>query len=233
MVVLDAHSHFQYHFYMIGIVDYNAGNITSVEHALEYLKVPYILSKKSADLEKCDKLIFPGVGEASYAMNQLKITGLGDFLKDWASSNKPLLGICLGSQIIFEFSEENDTECLGLVKGKIRHFANLWKEANTNETKTLKVPHIGWNDLTYSNGSSPILENVPEHSDFYFVHSYVLQPTDSSIIKAYADYGVQVPACIQSKNIVACQFHPEKSGTHGLKILDNYCNKFMAGGKQC
>lgn len=216
---------------MIGIVDYNAGNITSVEHALEILKVPYVLSKKITDLENCEKLIFPGVGEASYAMEQLKSTGLGNFLQDWAKNKKPLLGICLGSQIIFEHSEENNTKCLGLLEGNIKHFKSVWEnKINCNpgvKTETLKVPHMGWNDLSYTNGTCDILDGVPEHSNFYFVHSYLIQPKDESIIKGYADYGCHVPACVQKENIVACQFHPEKSGKYGLKILDNFCNHFL------
>ena len=209
---------------MIGIVDYNAGNIKSVERALESLNVNYILSKNPDELKKCQKLIFPGVGEATYAMQQLKITGLGDFLKEWAAENKPLLGICLGSQIIFEYSEEGNTECLGLLKGSIKHFSTLWKDAG-KETGLLKIPQIGWNDLTYDNGGSCLLDGVPEHSNFYFVHSYVIQPEDSSVIKAYADYGVKVPACVEKNNITAFQFHPEKSGAYGLKILKNYCGE--------
>ncbi len=209
---------------MIGIVDYNAGNIKSVERALESLNVNYILSKNPDELKKCQKLIFPGVGEATYAMQQLKITGLGDFLKEWAAENKPLLGICLGSQIIFEYSEEGNTECLGLLKGSIKHFSTLWKEAG-KENGFLKIPQIGWNDLTYDNGSSRLLKGVPEHSDFYFVHSYVIQPEDPSVIKAYADYDVKVPACVEKDNITAFQFHPEKSGEHGLRILRNYCGE--------
>ena len=209
---------------MIGIVDYNAGNIKSVERALESLNVNYILSKNPDELKKCQKLIFPGVGEATYAMQQLKITGLGDFLKEWAAENKPLLGICLGSQIIFEYSEEGNTKCLGLLKGSIKHFSTLWKDAG-KETGLLKIPQIGWNDLTYDNGGSCLLDGVPEHSNFYFVHSYVIQPEDSSVIKAYADYGVKVPACVEKNNITAFQFHPEKSGAYGLKILKNYCGE--------
>jgi len=210
---------------MIGIVDYNAGNITSVERALKSLGIEYILSKKPSDLENCDKLIFPGVGDAAYAMNQLKETGFDVFLKDWAAAGKPLMGICLGSQIIFDFSEEGDVPCLGLIKGKIRHFENLLSEENK---KMLKIPHMGWNNLTHKNGGSYILKDVPVNADFYFVHSYVICPEDDSVIKGYADYGIQVPAVVQSGSVVACQFHPEKSGEPGLQILKNFC-----GGASC
>ncbi len=205
---------------MIGIVDYNAGNIKSVERALAFLKAPYVLSKSPKDLEKCGKLIFPGVGEAKYAMEQLKLTGFDSFLKDWVQAAKPLVGICLGSQIIFEHSEEGDVDCLGLLPGTIRHFSSIWKDEDINTG--LKVPHMGWNNLNYINGSSPLFNGVAPESDFYFVHSYVIQPSEPSIIKAYADYGCRVPACVSKGSITAFQFHPEKSGAAGLKILENY-----------
>lgn len=232
---------------MTGIVDYNAGNIKSVEHALEALKAPFVLSKNPLDLEHCDRLIFPGVGDAAYAMQQLKLTGYDKFLKEWAASGKPLIGVCLGSQIIFEHSEEGDTDCLGLLKGTIRHFSALWKERDPDEKErqerallqnTLKVPHMGWNDITFCNGGSKLLDDVPDSSDFYFVHSYVIQPKDPAIIKAYADYGALVPAVVEKDNITAFQFHPEKSGACGIRILRNYvaadiCDTVVNGGTSC
>ena len=205
---------------MIGIVDYNAGNITSVERALKSLNIDFILSKNPDDLRNCDKIIFPGVGDAAYAMKQLKETGFDVFLKNWAAENKPLLGICLGSQIIFDLSQEGDTNCLGLIKGKINHFYKIDKTLE----KEIKVPHMGWNNLERKNGDCPILKDVPENADFYFVHSYVICPENPDVVKATADYGIKVPAVIQSGNIFACQFHPEKSGEPGLKILENFCN---------
>lgn len=207
---------------MTGIVDYNAGNITSVERALTSIGAPYVISKKPEDLKNCDRIIFPGVGDAAYAMDQLKKTGFDVFLKDWAQSGKKIAGICLGSQIVFDFSEEGDTNCLGLISGKIRHFDKLWKESGKNTDKSLKSPHMGWSDLTYKNGSSSLLANIPEHSDFYFVHSYVICPDDKTVIKATADYGIEVPAVIEKDNITVFQFHPEKSGTSGLQILKNF-----------
>lgn len=220
---------------MTGIVDYNAGNIRSVERALDSIKAPFILSKTPHDLERCDRLIFPGVGDASYAMQQLRLTGFDSFLRDWADAGKPLVGICLGSQIIFEHSEEGDVRCLGLMKGCIRHFPDLWRESGTDWSTTLKVPHMGWNDIAYENGGSPLLSDVPEHSDFYFVHSYVICPADASVIKAYADYGIRVPAVVSCGSITAFQFHPEKSGTHGMQILRNYCAADLPaeGGASC
>ena len=204
---------------MIGIIDYNAGNITSVEHALEFLKAPYILSKNPRDLENVDKVIFPGVGDAAYAMNQLKNTGFDSFLKDFSASGKPLMGICLGSQIVFDYSEEGDTPCLGLLKGNIVHMS---KFDELEKDSLIKIPHMGWNNVVRINGGSSLLDGVGENADFYFVHSYVIQPEDSSIIKGYADYGIKVPAVISKDNITVFQFHPEKSGAAGLKILENF-----------
>ena len=205
---------------MIGIVDYNAGNITSVQRALNSLGIKNILSKNPEELKNCNKLIFPGVGDAAYAMVQLKETGFDKFLKEWTAAGKPVLGICLGSQIIFDLSEEGDTPCLGLVKGTIKHFYNI---DSSLKNKEMKVPHMGWNNLTRY-GDCPILQDVPENADFYFVHSYVICPEDKTVVKATAEYGIQVPAVIQQGNLFACQFHPEKSGKPGLKILENFCN---------
>ena len=206
---------------MTGIVDYNAGNITSVERALNFLGAPYILSKNPPDLTECSRIIFPGVGDAAYAMRELKKSGFDLFLKEWAESGKKLAGICLGSQIIFDWSEEGNTNCLGLIPGKIRHFSELWKEAGIN-AENLKCPHMGWSDLSYTNGGSALFNSIPEHSDFYFVHSYVICPEDQSVIKATADYGIKVPSCIEKDNITVFQFHPEKSGDKGLQILKNF-----------
>ena len=205
---------------MIGIVDYNAGNITSVERALKSLKIDYIRSGNADELKDCSKLIFPGVGDAAYAMKELKNRKLDTFLKDWCLNNKALLGICLGSQIIFDWSEEGQTDCLGLIPGKIQHFYTINKSL---QTQAYKVPQIGFNNLIKDNGECPILKDIPDNSDFYFVHSYVICPQDDSVIKAYTEYGIKVPAVIQKGNLFACQFHPEKSGKPGLKILENFC----------
>lgn len=211
---------------MIGIVDYNAGNIKSVERALDFLGAPYVRSKNLAELKSASKIIFPGDGDAAYAMEQLRELGLDIFLHEAAESGIPILGICIGAQIIFDFSEEGNTECLGLIPGTIRHFSNLWNEQIPNgdreKISALKIPHMGWNNVRYENGACAILDGVPENSDFYFVHSYVIQPKEKSVVKGFAEYGAKVPAVIQSENIFACQFHPEKSGEAGLRILRNF-----------
>ncbi|MCQ2612780.1 MAG: imidazole glycerol phosphate synthase subunit HisH [Treponemataceae bacterium] len=225
---------------MIGIIDYNAGNIKSVQRALEFLKKDYVLSKNPLDLKNCDRVIFPGVGEAKYAMEQLEKTGFDSFIRDFAASGKPLFGICLGSQVIFDFSEESDTDCLGLIPGKIRHFSNLpgFSEAS-EKAGSLKIPHMGWSSVTFAAQSGaeecPLLKGVPSGTDFYFVHSYVIQPDNPAVIAGSADYGVQVPSVIWKDNIFATQFHPEKSAAHGLTILQNFAtlDADSCGGASC
>ena len=207
---------------MIGIVDYNAGNLRSVEMAMEFLKIPYIISKKPVDLKNADKIVFPGVGEAAFAMEQLKKTGFDAFLKDWVAAGKNLLGICLGSQVIFDFSEEGNTECLGLVPGTIKHFETLFKENNI-DSSGYKIPHMGWNDLVLE--EIPLFKNVPVNSSFYFVHSYVISPKDWNVVKGYAEYGIKVPAVIQYGSITAFQFHPEKSAAAGLQLIKNFAEE--------
>ena len=208
---------------MIGIVDYNAGNIKSVERALSFLNCEYVISKNPSDLKNAEKVIFPGVGEAKYAMEQLKKTGYESFLKDFAESGKPLLGICLGSQIIFDYSEEGNVDCLGLIKGKIKHFESVMDKNLVNENGLkYKIPHMGWNNLDFLKPEDKIFTGIDKNAAFYFVHSYLIQPENTEVILATADYGVKVPSAIKSKNIYAFQFHPEKSGEWGLKLLQNF-----------
>ena len=188
--------------------------------ALRNLNIDFLMSKNPNELENCAKLIFPGVGDATYAMQQLAKLGFDKFILSQVKKNIPLLGICLGSQIIFDFSEEGNTKCLGLISGKINHLYSIDK---TLEPKGVKVPHMGWNNLEIKK-ECPILKHVPKNADFYFVHSYVICPDDSDVVVATADYGIKIPAVIQKDNIFACQFHPEKSGEPGLQILKNFCN---------
>ena len=207
---------------MVGIIDFNAGNITSLERALEYLGIPYVTSKDPAELAKanCDRFMFPGDGDDAYAMSELKKSGFDVFVREQVQAGKLLFGICVGSQIIFEHSEEGDTECLGLIKGQIRHFYSIKPELKNEH---MKVPHMGWNNLSFENGDCPILKGIKNDFDVYFVHSYVICPEDPAVVKASADYGIKVPSVIQSGNIFATQFHPEKSGEMGIQILKNFC----------
>lgn len=210
---------------MIGIVDYGAGNVSSVERALKSIGVSSVMTQDVSVLERCTRLIVPGVGEASYAMERLRETGLDDFLREWEKS-RPIMGICLGSQIVFDHSDEGDTKCLGLVRGTVRHFYDVWRKA---QCLPCKVPHIGWNDLEISNGGTRLLQSASLTADYYFVHSYVMCPEDESIVKAYTDYGCRVPAVVEWGNVSAFQFHPEKSGRAGLSIL----REFSKGDASC
>ena len=207
---------------MVGIIDFNAGNITSLERALEYLNIPYVASKNPQELAEanCDRFMFPGDGDDAYAMSQLKASGFDIFVREQVKAGKLLFGICVGSQIIFEHSEEGNTECLGLLKGEIKHVYSINPEL---KKQNLKVPHMGWNNISFENGDCPLLAGINNNFDVYFVHSYVICPTDTTIVKASADYGIKIPAVIQSGNVFATQFHPEKSGEMGIKILENFC----------
>jgi len=203
---------------MVGIIDYKAGNIKSVERALAALGCQYTIADRPQDLEGASRLIFPGVGDARYAMEQMRLSGFDSFLREKVAQQVPVLGICLGSQIVFDFSEEGDTPCLGLIPGTIRHFSSIKKDFS------LKVPHMGWNNLQYRNGGSdPIFSGINDSQSYYFVHSYVIQPEDESVIVATADYGITVPAAVRKGSLVAVQFHPEKSGEPGLQLLRNFC----------
>lgn len=216
---------------MTGIVDYNAGNIKSVERALAAIGAKYRISKDPRDLAGAERIIFPGVGEAKFAMHELKKTGFDSFLRDWAHSGKPLLGVCLGSQVIFEHSEEGDTTCLGLIPGVVRRFPTDFL------ARGLKVPHMGWNDVHMKNGGTALLRGIPDGTNFYFVHSYYVDPADPAVVTATADYGFPVPCAVKRGNIEAFQFHPEKSGTNGLRILANFTGVSlpagMIGGASC
>jgi glutamine amidotransferase len=196
---------------MIGVVDYKAGNLKSVDSALSFHGAEFIISDDPERLMKCDKMIFPGVGEAFSAMEVLKNSGLGEAVKAFAASGKPLLGICLGAQIVFESSEERNTPCLGMIPGKVKRFPS---------DMGLKVPHMGWNTVEH-NGIS-LFKGVKQNSSFYFVHSYYIEAESPENIAASCDYGLNFTAAAVRDNILACQFHPEKSGESGLKVLENF-----------
>ena len=189
----------------VAIVKYNAGNIESVKNALNRLGVDSVVSDDAEVLKSADKVIFPGVGEASTAMEYLRERNLDEVIK---SLTQPVLGICLGMQLLCDYSEENDTKCLGLLPYKVRLF----------ESEDLKVPHMGWNTISDLKGE--LFESVAEHSYVYFVHSYYVENGSETI--ATCDYGLKFSAAIQYKNFYAVQFHTEKSGEVGEKILENF-----------
>ncbi len=203
---------------MIGIIDYEAGNLTSVSRALTFLGIENIISSSPEQLVKCERLIFPGVGAARSAMENLKKYSLDEFIKEQFDKGTPILGICLGTQIIFEESEEDGgTKTLGLVKGRVVRFP---KDLNYNGEK-LKVPHMGWNKVKWVK-EHPVFSGLDPDYEFYFVHSYFPSPAEREIVVGETFYGIWFTSAIAYKNLVAVQFHPEKSGRPGLKILENF-----------
>ncbi|SFF68847.1 glutamine amidotransferase [Halobacillus alkaliphilus] len=203
---------------MIGIIDYGMGNLFSVSKALERLKVPYIFGERPAEIENCDGYILPGVGAFPDAMKALEEHGFIPFIKEKVKAGVPIYGICLGMQLLFEASEEGgETEGLGLFPGKIVRFPGV-----NEQGKSYKVPHMGWNKMNLLQPEEPLLSDVKE--DYvYFVHSFVVQTSDPSILYATADYHLEVPAIVGRNNLVASQFHPEKSGRAGMQLLENFC----------
>ena len=199
---------------MIAIIDYDAGNIKSVEKAVIKLGYDCVITRDKEILKKADKLILPGVGAFGDAMERLNEYGLKDVIKELvADEGKPLLGICLGLQLLFESSEENPgVEGLGLLKGKI---------VRLPEGDDRKIPHMGWNSLDFPK-KSILFNKVVKGSYVYFVHSYYLEADDKSIVAATSEYGAQIEAAVECGNIYATQFHPEKSSAVGLKILSNF-----------
>lgn len=198
---------------MIAIIDYDAGNIKSVEKALLLLGEEVVLTRQKDILLSADGVILPGVGAFGEAMEKLHEYGLVDVIHQCVDKKIPFLGICLGLQLMFESSEEAPgVEGLHLLDGKILKIPS--KEG-------LKIPHIGWNSLTYPN-QGRLFAGIEENAFVYFVHSYYLQARDESIVKATTEYGTCIHAAVECGNVFACQFHPEKSSTVGLKILQNF-----------
>ena len=198
-----------------GIVDYHAGNIRSVERACRAIGAECVTSSNPRVLEGAARLIVPGVGEAAYAISELKATGLDAFIKEAFAAGVPLLGICLGAQVFFDFSEEGDVPCLGLIPGAIRLFPQRLREQG------LKIPHMGWNSISFT-GANPLFEGIAGGTDFYFVHSYFMDAADAADVAAWCDYGGDFAAAARRGSAQAVQFHPEKSGAAGLKVLSNF-----------
>lgn len=202
---------------MIGIIDYQAGNLTSVARALDYLGFKWIISSDPEVLASCERIVFPGVGAAGSAMKSLQRLELDVFLKERFQEGIPLLGICLGTQIILEESMEDEgTKTLGLIPGRVYRFPDplLYGE------ERLKVPHMGWNKVKWIR-DHPVIANLDPDFEYYFVHSYY-PVIESELILGMTFYGINFASALAYKNLVAFQFHPEKSGRPGLEILKNF-----------
>lgn len=200
---------------MIAIIDYKAGNLTSVRLALEDLGVQAEVTRDPARIRAAERVIFPGVGAAGAAMAHLRELDLLGIIRETAASAKPFLGICLGTQVIFERSEEDGgTDCIGLVPGSVRRFQP--------EDALCKIPQIGWNTVRFRR-SHPLLTGIEDDSEFYFVHSYYPAPSDPAYVVGETEYaGVAFASMVGRDNLLATQFHPERSGRIGLQLLRNF-----------
>ena len=200
----------------ITVVDYKSGNLTSVALALGALGYEPHVTDRAAEVAAAERVVFPGVGAAGSAMQNLAAAGLDEALREVHARGRPILGICIGCQVLFETSEEDGgTTCLGLLSGAVRRF-------RFPDGVARKVPHMGWNEVHFLR-DHPVLEGVPPESQFYFVHSYHPASVNESAVYGEAIYGdVRFPAAVAKDNLVAVQFHPEKSGKPGLQLFDNF-----------
>ncbi len=210
---------------MIAIIDYGIGNLASITNVLNRLKIESIITSDPDEIEKAAGLILPGVGAAGEGMKNLKVRNLDKLIITEIKRGKPFLGICLGMQLLFEKSEEGDVECLGILKGVVKKFR-----------KEKKVPQIGWNQVKYQISNiknqkyklniKNLTTGIPNSSYFYFVNSFYCEPEDKSIIAAETVYGEKFTSIIVKDNLVATQFHPEKSGKVGFRLLENFVRSF-------
>lgn len=205
---------------MITIVDYKAGNLTSVKRALDHLGIENRITPDPERVRRAERIIFPGVGHAAAAMEVLKARGLDLALKEAFSRGTPILGICIGCQIILSHSEEGDTPCLDILSGTCVRF-------QLNDP-ALKIPHMGWNAVTVTR-PHPVLAHLRPGDEFYFVHSYYPQPDDPADIYATCEYGITFPVAVGKDNLFAVQFHAEKSGPLGLQLLENFARWEVSG----
>lgn len=199
---------------MIVIIDYGLGNLGSVKNTLDKLGVDSMISKSKKDIGKADGLILPGVGSAKQGMENLKKSKLDKILVNEIKKGKPFLGICLGMQLLFSESEEGNSKCLNVIEGTVKEF-----------NFEVKVPQIGWNEIIINNSKLRIKNlfmNIPDKSSFYFVNSYYCQPMDKSVVVGETEYGINYCSVLAKDNIVATQFHPEKSGQVGQQFIKNF-----------
>lgn len=201
---------------MIAIIDYKAGNLTSVSLAFQSIGRESMITSKPADILAAERVVFPGVGAAAAAMRNLIELNLVDAIRNTAQSGKPMLGICLGTQIIMQHSDENDgVDCLNLIPGQVRRF----QPQNPRD----KVPQMGWNSVRQSR-THPLFHRISDASEFYFVHSFYPAPANEAVVLGTTDYaGISFASVLTLGSLVATQFHPEKSGRIGLQLLENFC----------
>lgn len=196
---------------MIAIIDYRAGNLRSVERALKHLGLACSITDSPEKIMSAERVIFPGVGAAGKAMETIRELKIDETISNVIAQGKPFLGICLGTQIIFDTSEEDSAVCLGIIPGTVRRFPEMSE----------KVPHMGWNRLILKK-SHPLMQGIGSDEWFYFVHSYYPDPARNEDVVARTSYRIEFASAICRANVFATQFHPEKSGHPGLKILENF-----------
>ncbi len=196
----------------VGILDYDAGNLTSVENALRHLGARWVLSPDPEKLKDADRLIFPGDGHAATSMVNLRERGLDQLLADFTRRGRPVFGICVGSQIVLDSSDEGQASCLGLIPGTCHKLPG---------GPGLKVPHMGWNTVHFET-EHPLVRGVPQDSSFYFVHSYYTVPAPGVQVLGTTDHGIPFVVGFAKDTLATWQFHPEKSGEVGLKLVDNF-----------
>ncbi|MGN0469205.1 MAG: imidazole glycerol phosphate synthase subunit HisH [Acutalibacteraceae bacterium] len=203
---------------MVAVVDYGVGNLFSLKSSLKALGVGAVVTGSAEEIRKADKIILPGVGAFADAAEKLRKSGLDSVIKQQAQKGIPLMGICLGMQLLFEKSYEyGEHDGLGLIKGKVVPMEGVIPAE-------LKIPHIGWNALHFTNKKSDIFKYINENDCVYFVHSFYAAYCEENTV-ATAEYGAELTAAVQKENVYGCQFHPEKSGDVGLKILKAFCGK--------
>lgn len=206
---------------MIAVIDYGAGNLQSVVKALNFIGCKSVITKDKETILKCDGAILPGVGSFGDSMNNINKYNIADTIKDFTNTGKPFLGICLGLHLLFPKSEESpEADGLNLLQGKITRIPN--------ENSALKIPHMGWNSLNIKK-SDGLFKGITGNPYVYFVHSYFLTADNPEIVTSQTEYGVTIDASVQYKNIMATQFHPEKSGDVGIKILKNFLEMTIGG----
>ena len=200
----------------IAIVDYQAGNLRSVQKALESFGVQPKITGEARDIEGADGVVFPGQGACDSSMRQLVARDLVGPIKEFIASGKPFLGVCLGLQLLLEVSDEGEEPGLGVLAGRVRRLPG-----------GLKIPHMGWNQVEFR-VDHPVLDGIPGDSYFYFVHSYYADPEDNRIVAGTTTYGIEFCSAVAWDNVVAVQFHPEKSGNTGLRLYENFVGQVAA-----
>ena len=200
----------------IAIIDYDAGNIRSVQKALEECGASARITADAEDIASADGVVFPGQGACDSSMRSIHERGLFDVIRSSIDSGKPFLGVCLGLQLLLESSEEGDEPCLAILKGSTKRLP-----PEKTDQAGLKIPHMGWNSVSLSI-DHPVFKGIPDRSYFYFVHSYYADPEDRNVVAGTTNYGIDFCSAVAWDNVAAVQFHPEKSGTVGLRLYRNF-----------